>query len=84
MLIFYCEELLASLPTPELEDDPWSAVRHCLFSVFAATLHFRGGFLCPQPEGAPCCRDVDPLNMVKIDLLLNIQKMFRTNLSARL
>jgi hypothetical protein len=34
------------LPTPKLEDHPLSAVRDCLFNIFAAALH-------PQPEDAP-------------------------------
>jgi hypothetical protein len=38
-LIFYSEELLASRPTPKLEDHPLSAIRNCLFNIFAATLH---------------------------------------------
>jgi hypothetical protein len=36
--IFYGEELLAPRPTPKLEDHPLSAVRDCLFKIFAATL----------------------------------------------
>ena len=39
---FYGEELLAPSPTPRLEDQPLSAVRDCLFNVFAATFHIRG------------------------------------------
>jgi hypothetical protein len=39
---FYDEDLLAPRPTPKLEDHPLSAVRYCLFSVFAATLHIAG------------------------------------------
>jgi hypothetical protein len=39
IIIFYGEELLAPGPTPKLEDHPLSAVRDCLFNVFAATLH---------------------------------------------
>jgi hypothetical protein len=35
---FYDEELLAPRPTPKLEDHPLSAVRDCLFNIFAATL----------------------------------------------
>jgi hypothetical protein len=34
-LIFYGEELLAPRPTPKLEDHPLSAVRDCLFNIFA-------------------------------------------------
>jgi hypothetical protein len=37
-LIFY-GELLAPHPTPKLENHPLSAVRDCLFNIFAATLH---------------------------------------------
>jgi hypothetical protein len=36
---FYGEELWAPRPTPKLEDHPLSALRDCLFSIFAATLH---------------------------------------------
>jgi hypothetical protein len=38
-LTFYGEELLASRPTPKLEDHPLYAVRDCLFNIFVATLH---------------------------------------------
>jgi hypothetical protein len=33
---FYSEELLTPRPTTKLEDQPLSAVRDCLFNVFAA------------------------------------------------
>jgi hypothetical protein len=36
--ILYGEGLLASRTTPKLEDHPLSAVRDCLFNIFAATL----------------------------------------------
>jgi hypothetical protein len=39
---FYGQELLAALPTPTLEDHPLSAVRGCLFNIFAAALHTGG------------------------------------------
>jgi len=39
---FYGEELLATRPTPELEDCPLSAVRDCLFNILVATLHIGG------------------------------------------
>jgi hypothetical protein len=39
---FYSEELLSLRPTPKLEDHPLSAVRDCLFNMFAATLHIGG------------------------------------------
>jgi hypothetical protein len=35
-IIFYGEELLAQRPTPKLEDHPLSAVRYCLYGIFAA------------------------------------------------
>ena len=38
-LVSYGEELLAPHPTPKLEDYTLSAVRNCLFNIFAATLH---------------------------------------------
>jgi hypothetical protein len=57
-LIFYGDELLAPRRTSKLEDHPLSAVRECLFSIFAATLHKTGGrLLHPQPEDAPCRGD---------------------------
>jgi hypothetical protein len=39
---FHGEALLADRPTPKLEDHPSSAVRDCLFNLFAAALHIRG------------------------------------------
>ena len=42
MIRFYCEELLALRPTPNLEDHPLSAVRDCLSNIFAATLRIGG------------------------------------------
>jgi hypothetical protein len=40
--IFYGEELLAPRPTPMLEDHLSSAVRDCLFNLFAVTLRIGG------------------------------------------
>jgi hypothetical protein len=42
LVIFYCKDLLAPRPTPKLEDHSLSAVRDCLFNVFAATFHIGG------------------------------------------
>jgi hypothetical protein len=39
VFLFYGGELLAPRPTPKLEDHSLSAVRDCLFNIFAATLH---------------------------------------------
>ena len=39
---FYGDEMLAPRPTPKMEDHPLSAVRDCLFNIFAATLHIGG------------------------------------------
>jgi hypothetical protein len=41
---FYGEELSTPRPTPKLEDHPLSALRDCLFNIFAATLHIEGCF----------------------------------------
>ncbi|PNF42586.1 hypothetical protein B7P43_G03092, partial [Cryptotermes secundus] len=35
---FYGDDLLAPHPTPKLEAHPLSAVRDCLFNIFAASL----------------------------------------------
>ena len=40
--IFQGKALLAPRPTTKLEDHPSSAVRDCLFNIFAATLHIGG------------------------------------------
>ena len=39
---FHGEALLAPRSTPKLEDHPSSAVRDCLFNLFAATFHIGG------------------------------------------
>jgi hypothetical protein len=65
MVIYYGEEL-APRPTPKLEGHSLSAVRDCLFNVFAATLHIRRPFLQPQPEDAPCRGDKDTLIIIFI------------------
>jgi hypothetical protein len=59
---FYGKKLLAPRPTPKLEDHPLSAVRDCLFSVFAATLHNWMQFLHPQPQDAPWRGASDAIN----------------------
>jgi hypothetical protein len=51
---FYGEDLSTPRPTPKLEDHSLSAVRDCLFKIFAGTLR-------PQLENAPCRDDRDPL-----------------------
>jgi hypothetical protein len=64
MVICYCEELLAPRPTYKLEDHPLSAIRDCLFNVFAATFHICRPFLHQQPEDAQCRGDRDRLIVV--------------------
>ena len=49
-ICFYGEQLLAPRPTPKLEDHPLSAVRDCLFNIFAATLHIGEGQLAGTCE----------------------------------
>ena len=41
MLTFTPRGFLPSRPIPKLDDHPLSALRNCLFSIFAATLHIR-------------------------------------------
>ena len=43
LICFYSEELLAPRPTPKLEYHSLSAVRYCLFNLFAATLNIGSG-----------------------------------------
>ena len=38
----YGEQPLAHRSNTKLEDHNWSAVRDCLFNIFAATLHIGG------------------------------------------
>jgi hypothetical protein len=52
-LRFYDEELLAPRPTSKLEDYTLSAVRECLFDIFAASLLIWRRFLHLQPEDSP-------------------------------
>jgi len=66
VISFYGEELLATCPTPKMEDHPLSAVRDCLFKVFAATLHIWRPFLQLQPEDVPYCCDRDPVCLANI------------------
>jgi len=47
---FYGEELSAPCPITSLEDHPLSAVRDCLFNIFAATLHIGGRFSIRNPR----------------------------------
>jgi len=42
MILFIYSELLAHRPTSTLEDHSLSALRDCLFNIFATTLHTRG------------------------------------------
>jgi hypothetical protein len=52
---FFCgKHLLVRSPKSKLEDHPLSAVRDCLFNVFAATLP-------PQSEDAPRLGEYDPV-----------------------
>jgi hypothetical protein len=53
----------------ELEDQPLSAVRECLFNMFLATVPIRRPFLHPQPCDAPCRGDRVPCNVATSTLL---------------
>jgi hypothetical protein len=48
-LIFLRRGLVSPMPKPQLENHPLSAVRDCLFNIFAATLH-----IWKQRKDAPC------------------------------
>jgi len=53
-IFLYGEDLLASRPTPKLEDYPLSAVRDCLFNIFATILpppHATWGRAMPWWQG---------------------------------
>jgi hypothetical protein len=50
------KDLLTPRPTPKLEDHPLSAVRHCFFTVFTATLNIRRPSSLAQTD-APCTGD---------------------------
>jgi hypothetical protein len=47
-LIFYAGKLLAPRPTPKLENNPLSAIRDCLFSIFAVVFRIWR----PSPQSA--------------------------------
>jgi len=52
--------VVGTSPTAKLEDHALSAVRDCLFSIFAPTLHIQRPFLHSTPEKKPCCGDSYP------------------------
>jgi hypothetical protein len=52
MVGFKGEEFVAPGPTPKLEDTPMSAVRECLFNIFAANIHI-GGRCSIRHRGTP-------------------------------
>jgi hypothetical protein len=53
MLIVYCEELLASWPPPALlAHQPISALRYCLFIIFATTLRIWRLYSSPATWGS--------------------------------
>jgi len=58
---FKDEDFSAPRPTNNMEVHPLSAVRDCMFNIFAATLRIWRPFLRPQPEDAPCRCDRNPL-----------------------
>jgi hypothetical protein len=52
--------VVSPTPNPKLEHHPLSAVRDCLFNIFAATLRTRRTSLHPQPEDSPYRGDKGP------------------------
>jgi hypothetical protein len=74
-LAFYGEGWLAPRPTRKLEDlqdNPLSFVRDCLFNIFAVNLHSWRPSLHPQPEDAPyCCWLWDPSKCITVQVFGN-------------
>jgi hypothetical protein len=56
-LFFLLWRVVSHTPNPQAGGPPLSAIRDCLFDIFAATIHTIGRFLHPQPEDAPCRGD---------------------------
>jgi hypothetical protein len=73
---FFGEGLLAPRSTQKLEDNPLSAVRDCLFSIFAIKLRNRKTSLYPQLEDAPWRYDKGPTQHG------NLRKLSHLNISA--
>jgi len=63
--MFYREGLLATRPTPKLEDHPSSGVHDCLFVFFTANLLIGGRSSIRNLEDGPCRGDRDPLHNLK-------------------
>jgi len=70
---FYGEDLPTPRPTTKLEDHHLSAVRDCLFNIFAATFHIGGRSSIRNLRDAPCPGDRDPLIT---DHQFNIQQIY--------
>jgi hypothetical protein len=66
MIRFYDEGFLAHRPTPKLEDHPFSALRDCLFHIFAATLHTGGRSSIRNLRTRHAVVDRDPLMLFYI------------------
>jgi hypothetical protein len=68
--IIHSNSLDAARPIPpKLEDHPLSAVRDCLFTIFAATLRIWMPALHPQHEDAPCRGETGSRNInINIDI----------------
>jgi len=58
-----------------------SAIRDCLFDIFAATLHIGRPFLHPHTENAPCRGDRDPL--ITHGVLWNILYIMKAMLDCK-
>jgi len=58
-IVFHGEVLLASRPTPKLEDHPSSAVRDCLFNLFVATIKVSTLVLVGLVTPSDCVTDCD-------------------------
>jgi len=81
---FYGEELLAPCPTPKLLDNPLSAVRGCLFNIFAATIHIEGrSSICNLRTSLAVVKERH-LSWIILFIILNIQYMTFESVIPRL
>jgi hypothetical protein len=74
-------ELASLCPTPTLIVHHLSAVRYCIFGIYAATLHIWRSFLRPQPEESPCRGDGDSLITQIYIFIRELDRIRRTHVT---
>jgi len=67
--------LSAPRPTSKMENHHFSAVRDCIFNIFATTFRIRRPFVHPQHEDAPPYGDRDPFVMENSHLTYRKNKL---------